>query len=214
MLTYVITEDDFSNPPYAKIIQSIYEGKNSIKIRKEVQKRLELYINKFYNAELDLEELNQNILADIEELKDKYPESFVEEGNLGYYSRQVLAELYLTGRCVIDEVSSADLIRQKQQKIQELREQREEKRRIEEENKYKKEKQAEEARVPVQKGMRFKHKHGLYLAYKDVLPSRCTINTFKTYIQEFAEIKYVQGHWLIVKVLKEGGRAWEGTTSL
>jgi len=209
VLTYVITEQDFKNPPYPSIIQTVWQAPDGLKIKKVVEGKLKEYIKEYKIHRMTLEELNDKVLLDIEDLKVEYPEAF-PSNTLGYYSKNVLAELYLNGRCVIDNKSSAQLIREKEDRIQFLKSERLEIERLEIERKLEEGRKAEEARVVVVKGMKFKKKYDLFRAYQDVLPSNVTVNTFKEVLEEFIGVRYVGGSWLVEEIRKEGGRAWEG----
>jgi hypothetical protein len=104
LLRYEITKQDLyvTKFPYSKVLQHKFNCEHG----KTMYVEAKLIISEYIRTNLrkrDIVLVNEEIYIIVDTLKAKYPDVFED---IGWYSRQILGELYLQGRLTIDGIKA------------------------------------------------------------------------------------------------------------
>lgn len=221
MLLYKITELDFHGAfPVLKVLQCNYESINKPRMVATLRKHVTKCKGEYSRNEISIEQINTYLYSIVDEIKLDFPKDFVEEGKLGWYSKELLAELYLAGKIDLNGQSSLEIEAIRREKLEEkkrLKEEEEERSVVlmRQRDKEKREKQIEREnnRQKVVVGMEFTHKHLIEEAYEECKPPKFLKKNVDTFLNEYLSVERVKKEgtgmvWVVIEVKQEGGRKW------
>lgn len=211
ILRYEILKHELSRSrfPHTPVLQAIYEHSRSACYSEFV-----LLLNKYFKEDMDkslpMEDINDEIYAIVDIVKEKYPESFTA---VGYYTKNMLALLYEEGRLTYDGIKVYPI----ELKIQELKrlevleaaklvkeaaKRKEEEERLKEYRLY--HKLREDTAESIEVGNIFRSWDTLFEAFKDCMPGCSNLLARKAIVREHIELSYTKGHWVVDKILIAG----------
>lgn len=221
MIYYTVTRDDLmkaSTFKWQKVLQPSCSTQEWRTIKADFDKVIKPLKTAVLYKQITMEEANIEIRKEVLKLTEKYPSAFPKSNELGSYSKQVLADKFLSGELTIN--SSYDVNVMLSERIALLREisetearkKQEELLRLEAVQKAKE--IAEANRVPIKVDMLFRTKDGIARAFIHQYP----IGTKMSCIQRELPNALVLSHgkhcsgsksWKVIEILIEGGMAYQ-----
>lgn len=221
MIYYKVTREDLmsaSTFKWSKVLQTLHNVDNWRDIHNEFYKNyIRTIKERVLYKQIDMVQANIEIRKAVLILTNKYPKAFPKVSELGWYSKQVLADKFIAGELTTCDGYSVgvmvqgilDLKSQIATEIsikaeQDLQARLERQKQVEIE---------EKSRIPVVTGMLFKTKPGLIKAFKDLYTKNVPLSVIGKELS--SHVKAVYGYagtgkkcWLIEEVLTEGGLAY------
>lgn len=221
MIYYTVTREDLmkaSTFKWQKVLQPTCSTNEWYVIKKEfyiIVKQIKL---KVLYKQIDMEEANREIRKEVLKLTEKYPSAFPKHNELGYYSKNILAEKFMLGELTINSTYDVNIMLS--ERISLLKEivdaetvrLNKEKERIEAERIAKE--VAEATKVPIEVGMLFHTKQGIARAFLHQYPKGTKLHTVlkelpNSVTMEFGKFTLGRQCWKITGIFIEGGRAYQ-----
>lgn len=215
MLLYIVTEADFlaNKLPLSKILQCKYDSINSGRIQVKFREHVKKCKAEYNKKQISIEQVNTYLYEVVDRLKEQFPSDFEPEGKLGWFSKNLLAELYMEGKVDLKGCNYLTLELEKREKKARLLKEKEEQIELLYQLNLQKQIERENNRQKVVVGMEFANKHSIEQAYKDCKPEKLLKKDTQNFLDTYLTVERVKKEgagmiWVVTKVKQEGGRKW------
>jgi len=215
MLSYIITEEDFlvNKFPNSKILQCRYDSINSGRIQIKFREHVKKCKAEYNKKQISIEQVNTYLYEVVDQLKEQFPNDFEPEGKLGWFSKNLLAELYMEGKVDLKGCNYLTLELEKREKKERLKREKEEQIELLYQLNLQKQIEKENSRQKVVVGMEFSNKYEIELAYKECKPMKLLKKDLQSFLDSYLIVERVRKEgtgmvWVVIEVKQEGGRKW------
>lgn len=207
MLKYAITEDDFLPNirfPSSCVLQTKYNTQNKAKIDEKFNRQVVKYRELYRSKKITIEQVNIALYEVVDSLNEQFPDDFPDEDTLGWFSKNLLASLYLQGHVTLIGYTHLQLrTKEKEDKLQLQKNIVAEK--------ANKERIRLASRLPVQVGTIFKTKYCIEAAYFNLMPFKLKRKDVPAFLATYLTTEYITTEdthgkvWVVTEVKQEGG---------